>query len=484
MADIPGASGSPLTDLNASLGTSQLKLYGAVGTQLATRHAEKVLTAAFLASRHGSDWHCDPVTCPDDVLLALGELESRVRRAVAADAQQTAAPTPGLGLSFHQHERPLIDESNQPFAGQAIVSRKVVDALANPSQAVRVWSRGPTAGAPTPPEAIAFNLADQHSRDTLLQDTRLHSVADGIRLDLVTRERRAKAALTGSRGVLGPGGCPPPLLKRCLAAAQSLSLSHFPKPTDFEKVISRSGYMQAAELPVESDGKIAFQCLRFAVEAFWPEFDWVYIRQLEDAVNRLLSGPKAAGGMLPASRSLALLDAQTVWEKGMRRIERAATAIRDGVVSPIPPPSAPGSAVGLIPLFADPKAECDAIWDRVTGAREMNTRAAIAASLLANPSSPAAPSPAALPALASPPGGGVTRPGPARYTGYTCTLHRDAWNILFPETCQFYAISGRCTSGTCRLKHEPLPAAAVDAHVMAVGARVNKEVTLASIKDG
>jgi hypothetical protein len=147
MADIPGATGTPLADLNASLGPAQLKFYGTKGSQVATRHAEKVLAAALALSGHGDDWQLQPITSSDDLLLALGDVESRVRvAAAAASQQQRVAPAPGLSL--HQHERPLIDEINQPFAGQAKVSRRVVDALANPSQAVRSWSRG-QAGAGT-----------------------------------------------------------------------------------------------------------------------------------------------------------------------------------------------------------------------------------------------------------------------------------------------------------------------------------------------
>ena len=104
------------------------------GSQLATRYAEKVIAADLVKSRHGIGWQLQPVASPDDVLLALGELESMVRQAAAEDVQQQqhvqqqqqAAP----GVSLHTHERPLIDEWNQPFAGQATVSRRVVDALA------------------------------------------------------------------------------------------------------------------------------------------------------------------------------------------------------------------------------------------------------------------------------------------------------------------------------------------------------------------
>jgi hypothetical protein len=272
---------------------------------------------------------------------------------------------------------------------------------------------------------------------------------------------------------------PPTLLKRCLAAVQSLSLSQFPKPAEFEKTIERTGYMQAAELPVAADGKLAFQCLRCACEAYWPEFDWSYVRQLEDAVARLLSGPKAAGSMLPASHALALLDAQSIWEKGMRRIERAATAIRDGDVSPAPPPgAAPGSPASLVSLFADPGAERTRVWETVASAREMNTRAAVAASLLASQHSQPAAAPLGSPAGAPKPGG---KPQ-ARYTRYTCTDHRDVWETLFPGFCQYYAIAGSCHhETTCRKKHEPLPKAQVDAHVLASGGLVSQGVALVSL---
>jgi hypothetical protein len=483
MADIPGVTGTPLSDVNASLGASQQKFYGAKGSQLATRYAERVLAAALVLAQHGLSWQQQPIASADDVLLAMGELESRVRQATAAGAQQqhSAAQTPP-GLSLHTHERPVIDEWNQPFAGQAMVSRRVVDALASPSPAIRSWSRGVPAGAPplpTPPEAIAFNLADQHSRETLLQDNRLHPVADGIRQDLAARERRAKSAITGSRGVLGPGGCPPTLLKRCLAAVQTLSLSHFPKPPEFEKVVERSGFMQAAEMPVSSDGKIALQCLRCAVAAYWPEFDWSYIRDLEDAVSRLLDGPKAAGAMLAASHGLALLDAQSVWERGMRRIERAASAIRDGDVSPAAPPTPPGSAPALVQLFADPAAERSAILRGVSDARQQNTRAAVAASLLSSPH-PLSPSP-------PPPQAGQPAPAgqrSARFLGYTCLVHSDAWELLFPGACQFYAIAGKCSRATCTKKHEQLSRAAVDAHVLAVGGKVIASVDVPTLRDG
>ena len=281
---------------------------------------------------------------------------------------------------------------------------------------------------------------------------------------------------------MGQQAAPPHCsLKRCLAAVQTLSLSHFPKPPEFEKTVERSGYMQAAEMPVASDGKIALQCLRCAVEAYWPEFDWVFIRHLEDAVSRLLNGPKAAGPMLAASHSLALLDAQAVWERGMRRIERAATAIRDGVVSPSPPPSAPGSAAALIQIFADPKAEREAILGEVSGARKLNTRAAIAASLLSSQPSPAQP-----PLAPPPPPASGTLPGQdkTRYRGYTCNDHRDAWDLLFPDACQFYSIAGGCKSDRCKRKHEQLSMAQVDAHVLAVGGKVSAAVRIPTLRDG
>ena len=468
MTLIPGLPSTPLADLNASLGARRLKFYGTAGTQLATKYAERVVSEALHLSGHGTRWQLQPLATADDLLLALAEIKSQVHRA----ADETNGKSTDLSdqtrqqtLNFHSHERPVVDEFNQSLSGQANVARKVVDALANPSLAMRSWSRS-SAGESTPPEAIAFNLADQMSRQTHLQDTRLHAAADSLRADLDSRQRRASKALTGSAGVMGPGGCPAPLLKRCLASVQSLSLSHFPKPGEFEKQVERSGYMSAAEMPVSAEGKIAFQCLRFSVAAFWPEFDWSYIALLEDAIGRLSSGPKVAGPMLAASDALALADAQEIWERGMRRVERAASAIRDGAVIASP------NANGLISLFADPKMENDAVWDMLSEARRANKRAATAASIL---------SPGSRQAQQ----GAATDRREVRYTGYTVNNNRDSWELLFPGVCQHWAISGECKfQATCKKKHDPpLPASQVDAHIMAVGGTVKAHVLLASLRD-
>jgi hypothetical protein len=473
MTVIPGLPSTPLTDLNECLGVTKLKFYGTPSTQLATKYAERVVSEAFSLSGHGTRWQLQPPMTTDDVLLALAEIESQVHRATAEAASissdltnQTRQQT----LNLHTHERPIVDEFNQSFSGQANVARKVVDALANPSQAVRSWSRG-SAGEKTPPEAIAFNLADQMSRQTHLQDTRLHAAADSLRTDLDSRQRCASRALNGNSGVLGPGGCPAPLLKRCLASVQSLSLTHFPKPGEFEKQVERSGYMSATEMPVVAEGKIAFQCLRFCVAAFWPEFDWSYISTLEDAIGRLFSGPKVAGPMLAASEALALADAQNIWERGMRRVERAASAIRNGEVI------APPAANGLVSLFADPKEEHDAVWRMLSEARVANRRAAMAANILSPGGRPAAAT-AVTPAAAA----GKKE---VRYLGYTVNNNRDSWEAIFPGVCQHWAISGECKfQATCSKKHDPpLPAAQVDAHIMAVGGTVKAHVVLASLKD-
>ena len=276
--------------------------------------------------------------------------------------------------------------------------------------------------------------------------------------------------------MLGPGGCPPVLMKKCLAAVQTLSLTHFLKPVDFEKPVERIGFMEAVEMPVASNSKVAFQCLRCMVEGYWPEFDWLFIRQLEDAVGRLLDGPLATGALQVAARTLALLDAQALWEKGMRRVERAATGIRRGAMKPIPDPK-----TGLVQLFPDYDAEGDEVFDSVHGSREANTRATIAASVLMQHS--ASPSPASALGGGAPPG---TSPQklPLRYRNYTCKDHRDAWNQLFPGACQYFAITGTCGLGSCPLKHDQLQASAVDAHVLAVGGSVTRTVSIPSVKDG
>ena len=138
MADIPGVANSPLHDLNESLGVAKLKFYGAKQTQLATRYAEEVLNAALEVSKHGIQWSLPAIASSDDVLMALAKIESHVHRATAAATAESSAFSGGAppSLTLNQHERPLIDEYNQPYAGQATVSRKVVDALANPSHAL------------------------------------------------------------------------------------------------------------------------------------------------------------------------------------------------------------------------------------------------------------------------------------------------------------------------------------------------------------
>jgi hypothetical protein len=163
----------------------------------------------------------------------------------------------------------------------------------------------------------------------------------------------------------------------------------------------------------------------------------------------------------------------------MRRIERAATASRDGDVSPAAAPSLPGSAPAPVQLFEDPAAERTAIFGIVADAKRQNTRAAIAASLLS--SQP----PGQLAPLQPPP------PPPlqpnqreARFKGYTCADHRDAFELLFPGACQYYSITGACKQDTCKKKHEQQSRAAVDAHVLAVGGKVIASVKVPTLRDG
>ena len=144
-------------------------------------------------------------------------------------------------------------------------------------------------------------------------------------------------------------------------------------------------------------------------------------------------------------------------------------------VSPAAAPSLPGSAPAPVQLFEDPAAKRTAIFGIVADAKRHNTRAAIAASLLSGQHAPLQPPP-------PPPLQTVQRD--ARFKGYTCSDHRDAFELIFPGACQYYSITGACKQDTCKKKHEQQSRAAVDAHVLAVGGKVITGVKVPTLRDG